>query len=86
MSDTRVFRAIHFQNRRREVVSDTDPTPINVQPGEMLYDPEENKLYAGLDDTTVAEVGAAATKTVKLTQAEYDALTPAADTVYMIVG
>jgi hypothetical protein len=56
MSDTRVFRAIHFQNRRREVVSDTDPTPINVQPGEMLYDPEENKLYAGLEDTTAVEV------------------------------
>jgi hypothetical protein len=51
---TRVFRAMHFPNRRREVISATDPTPKNVQPGEMLYDAEENKLYAGLDDTTVA--------------------------------
>lgn len=53
---TRVFRALHFPNRRREVVSEVDPTPINVQPGEMLYDEEENKLYAGLDDTTAVEI------------------------------
>ena len=53
---TRVFRAMHFPNRRREVVSEIDPTPINVQPGEMLYDEDENKLYAGLDDTTAVEI------------------------------
>jgi hypothetical protein len=53
---TRVFRALHFPNRRREVVSELDPTPINVQPGEMLYDAEENKLYAGLDDESTIEV------------------------------
>lgn len=53
---TRVFRAMHFPNRRREVVSELDPTPINVQPGEMLYDEDENKLYAGLDDTTAVEI------------------------------
>jgi len=53
---TRVFRAMHFPNRRREVVSELDPTPINVQPGEMLYDVEENKLYAGLEDTTTVEI------------------------------
>ena len=53
---TRVFRAMHFPNRRREVVSEVDPTPINVQPGEMLYDEDENKLYAGLDDTTAVEI------------------------------
>lgn len=59
MSDeiTRVFRAMHFPHRRREVVSAEDPTPINVQPGEMLYDEEENKLYAGLEDTTAVQVG-----------------------------
>lgn len=56
---TRVFRAIHFPHRRREVVSEVDPTPINVQPGEMLYDAEENKLYAGLEDTTAVQVGGA---------------------------
>jgi hypothetical protein len=59
MPDTRVFRALHFPNRRREVVSALDPTPINVQPGEMLYDVEENKLYAGLEDTTAVQVGGA---------------------------
>jgi len=59
MPDTRVFRALHFPNRRREVVSEVDPTPINVQPGEILYDEEENKLYAGLEDTTVVQVGGA---------------------------
>ena len=53
---TRVFRALHFPHRRREVVSAEDPTPINVQPGEMLYDAEENKLYAGLEDTTTVEI------------------------------
>jgi hypothetical protein len=53
---TRVFRALHFPHRRREVVSELDPTPINVQPGEMLYDAEENKLYAGLDDESTIEV------------------------------
>jgi hypothetical protein len=56
---TRVFRSLHFPNRRREVVSEVDPTPINVQPGEMLYDVEENKLYAGLEDTTAVQVGGA---------------------------
>jgi hypothetical protein len=53
---TRVFRAMHFPNRRREVVSELDPTPINVQPGEMLYDAEENKLYAGQEDNTAVEI------------------------------
>jgi len=53
---TRVFRAMHFPHRRREVVSEIDPTPINVQPGEILYDAEENKLYAGLEDTTAVEI------------------------------
>jgi hypothetical protein len=53
---TRVFRALYFPHRRREVVSEVDPTPINVQPGEMLYDEDANKLYAGLADTTVVEV------------------------------
>ena len=53
---TRVFRALPFPHRRREVVSEVDPTPINVQPGEMLYDEEENKLYAGLADESAVEV------------------------------
>jgi len=53
---TRVFRAMHFPHRRREIVSAENPTPINVQPGEMLYDEEENKLYAGLEDTSAVEV------------------------------
>ena len=53
---TRVFRAMHFPRRRREVVSEEDATPVNVQPGEMLYDEDSNKLYAGLDDNTAVEV------------------------------
>ena len=56
MPDTHVFRALHFPRRRREVVSEIDLTPINVQPGEILYDEDANKLYAGLEDTTVVEV------------------------------
>jgi hypothetical protein len=55
-TQTRVFRALHFPHRRREVVSAEDPTPINVQPGEMLYDDENNKLYAGQADRSVIEV------------------------------
>jgi hypothetical protein len=57
MSDTRVFRALHFPNRRREIVSTANPTPKNVQPGELLYDEAANKLYAGLDDTTAVQIG-----------------------------
>jgi hypothetical protein len=57
MSDTRVFRALHFPNRRREIVSNANPTPKNVQPGELLYDEAANKLYAGLDDTTAVQIG-----------------------------
>jgi hypothetical protein len=53
---TRVFRAIHFPHRRREVVSEVDPTPVNVQPGEILYDEAANKLYAGRADTTAVEI------------------------------
>ena len=53
---TRVFRAMHFPNRRREIVSEIDLTPINVQPGEILYDEDENKLYAGLADNTAVEI------------------------------
>lgn len=56
MPDTRVFRALHFPHRRREVVSEINPTPINVQPGEILYDEDANKLYAGLEDTTAVEI------------------------------
>jgi hypothetical protein len=56
MPDTHVFRALHFPHRRREVVSDVDATPINVQPGEILYDEVANKLYAGLEDTTAVEI------------------------------
>jgi hypothetical protein len=57
MPDTRVFRALHFPHRRREVVSNANPTPINVQPGEVLYDEAANKLYAGLEDTTAVQIG-----------------------------
>jgi hypothetical protein len=53
---TRVFRSMHFPHRRREVVSAEDPTPVNVQPGELLYDEETNKLYAGLEDTSTVEI------------------------------
>lgn len=57
MPDTRVFRALHFPHRRREVVSNANPTPKNVQPGEMLYDEAANKLYAGREDTTAVQIG-----------------------------
>jgi hypothetical protein len=56
MPDTRVFRAAHFPHRRREVISAANPTPINVQPGEILYDETANKLYAGLADTTAVQI------------------------------
>jgi hypothetical protein len=54
---TRVFRALHFPRRRREVVSSTNLTPTNVQPGELLYDETANKLYAGRADATAVQVG-----------------------------
>lgn len=54
--ETRVFRAMRFPHRRREVVSAEDVTPTNVQPGEILFDEENNKLYAGLDDNTVVHI------------------------------
>jgi hypothetical protein len=54
--NTRIFRSIHLPHRRREIVSAEDPTPINVQPGEILYDEDANKLYAGLEDTTAVEI------------------------------
>lgn len=53
---TRVFRAIHLPRRRREIVSEENPTPTNVQPGELLYDEENNKLYVGQDDESAVEV------------------------------
>jgi len=98
---TRVFRALHFPRRRREVVSSIDPTPINVQPGEMLYDETANKLYAGRADTTAVAIGGgyvesdatgitgatALTNIVKITQAGYNALsTKDPATVYYIVS
>jgi hypothetical protein len=60
MPETRVFRALHFPHRRREVVSAEDATPTNVQPGELLYDEAANKLYAGLEDTTAVQIGGGA--------------------------
>jgi hypothetical protein len=75
MSDTRVFRALHFPNRRREIVSNANPTPKNVQPGEMLYDVEENKLYAGLEDTTAVQVGGADNNYVESDVAEIQGAT-----------
>lgn len=53
---TRVFRAAHFPRRRREIVSVENPTPTNVQPGEILYDEEENKLYAGQADHSAVSI------------------------------
>jgi len=75
MPDTRVFRALHFPHRRRDVVSELDPTPINVQPGEMLYDEEENKLYAGLEDTTAVQIGGADNNHVESDVAEIQGAT-----------
>jgi len=75
MPDTRVFRALHFPNRRREIVSNANPTPKNVQPGEMLYDVEENKLYAGLEDTTAVQVGGADNNYVESNVAEIQGAT-----------
>lgn len=53
---TRVFRALHLPRRRREAVNEVDGAPVNVPPGELLYGAEENTLYVGLDDGTVAAV------------------------------
>jgi hypothetical protein len=75
MPDTRVFRALHFPHRRREVVSAVDATPINVQPGEILYDEAANKLYAGLEDTTAVQVGGADNNYVESDVAEIQGAT-----------
>lgn len=53
---THVFRAIHLPRRRRETVSDVNLTPKNVPAGEMLYDEDSNKLYAGLEDNAVVQI------------------------------
>lgn len=53
---THVFRSLHFPHRRREVISEEDLTPKNVQPGEVLLNEDAAKLYAGLDDGTVVEI------------------------------
>jgi hypothetical protein len=66
----RVFRAIHMPRRRREAENATDGAPINVQPGELLYDYEQNKLYAGLDDETAVQVGGADNNYVESDAAE----------------
>ena len=75
MPDTRVFRALHFPHRRREVVSAVDATPINVQPGEILYDEAANKLYAGPEDTTAVQVGGADNNYVESDVAEIQGAT-----------
>ena len=75
MPDTRVFRALHFPHRRREIVSNANPTPKNVQPGELLYDEAANKLYAGLDDTTAVQVGGADNNYVESDVAEIQGAT-----------
>ena len=75
MPDTRVFRALHFPHRRREIVSNANPTPTNVQPGEMLYDEAANKLYAGLEDTTAVQVGGADNNYVESDTAEIQGAT-----------
>jgi hypothetical protein len=51
-----VFRALHFPHRRREAENPVDGAPVNVQPGEIIFDEEQHKLYAGLDDGTVVAV------------------------------
>lgn len=47
---TYVFRGARFSRRRREIVSEENNTPVNVPPGEFLYDEENNKLYVGVGD------------------------------------
>lgn len=49
---TRVFRALYFPHRRREIDGTTEK-PINTQPGEIIFDELSNKLYATRDDGSV---------------------------------
>lgn len=56
---TRVFRVVHLPHRRREAENTTDGAPTEVQPGELLYGEEENTLYVGKEDGTVAVVAGA---------------------------
>lgn len=53
---TRIFRSIHMPHRRRDAANDVDGAPQNVQPGELIYDYEQNKLYAGQDDRSAIEI------------------------------
>lgn len=53
---TRIFRSIHLPHRRREAENAVDGAPINVQPGELIYDYEQNKLYAGQDDNSALAI------------------------------
>lgn len=54
---TRVFRAVHLPRRRHEAENAEDGAPVNVQPGQLVYDYEQNKLYAGLDDESTVMIG-----------------------------
>lgn len=60
MPDTRVFRALHLPNHRREAENETDGAPVNVPPGELLYGETENKLYMCQNDGTVVEISGGA--------------------------
>lgn len=52
----RVFRSIHLPHRRRNAENAIDGAPTDVQPGELIYDYEYNRLYAGLDDETTIQI------------------------------
>lgn len=66
---TRVFRSIHMPHRRRDAENAVDGAPTNVQPGELIYDYEQNKLYAGQDDRTALEISGGAGGTTGATGA-----------------
>lgn len=53
----RVFRAIHLPRRRLDAVNEVDGAPLDVQPGTVIYDYEQNKLYAGQDNGDVLQIG-----------------------------
>ena len=55
--DTRQFRVVHLSHRRRDAENSTDGAPTNLQPGELVYGEEENKLYMCKDDNSVVVVG-----------------------------
>jgi hypothetical protein len=87
---SRIFRLFKLPRRHREAAGPSSP-PSDLRPGELAVGENEGVLYYGkADGSTVTLTGggggvASTGSIVALTQAEYSALTPTANTTYLII-